>query len=260
MFLFTWGSKENVKFHVKWDKELSWWEKYIGPTACSNDTVQEGTRGYKRAISVSSDFRLREQNQNLQLKWERGTLCKAPRKRHTLCHILMFIKHNEQLQIKSCWCLTSTRQMLSMEKREWILITRGFQAASLNGKRKLFTMSTIAGAFTGPLQGLYTYKMSSQLLKQFCQWQLFCTVPISVNQMTSAGSTMNTSIWEITKLSVASEIVKLIWFFFFWLFFCPFSVQGKVYSTTSQISHCACFCMAEAIQTWMWWLGTKSHR
>lgn len=168
---------------------------------------------------MSSDFRLREQNQNLQLKWERGTLCKAPRKRHTLCHILMFIKHNEQLQIKSCWCLTSTRQMLSMENREWILITRGFQAASLNGKRKLFTMSTIAGAFTGPLQGLYTYKMSSQLLKQFCQWQLFCTVPISVNQMTSAGSTMNTSIWEITKLSVASEIVKLIWFFFFFDYF-----------------------------------------
>lgn len=72
------------------------------------------------------------------------------------------------------------------------------------------TMSTITGAFTGPLQSLYTYNMSSQLPKQLCQWQLFCTVLISVNQMATAGSTMNALVWEIIKLSVTSEIVKLI--------------------------------------------------
>lgn len=144
MFLFTGGSKDNVKFHVKQDSELCWRENYLGPTICSNDTVQEGTRGYKRTGSVSSDLRLREENQNLPLKQERGTFYfQAPCKSHIVCSTRIFIKHNEQLQTKSCWCLTSTRQMLSGEKREWILIMRGFQAASLNGKSELFTVSTV---------------------------------------------------------------------------------------------------------------------
>ena len=87
------------------------------------------------------------------------------------------------------------------------------------------------GTSAGPLQSLYTYNRS-HLLKQLCQWQLFCTVLIPLNQMTTVGSTMNTLIYEIIKRSVASEIsltpaVAVV-------FSAP--LQGKAYSATSQIA------------------------
>lgn len=88
------------------------------------------------------------------------------------------------------------------------------------------------GTSAGPLQSLYTYNRS-HLLEQLCQWQLFCAVLISLNHMTTVGSTMNTLICEILKLSVASEIslspaVAV--------FFSP-PLRGKAYSATSQIAH-----------------------
>lgn len=99
------------------------------------------------------------------------------------------------------------------------------------------------GTFAGPLESLCTYNRS-HLLKQLCQWQLFCTALISLNQMTTGGGTMNTLICEIIKLSVASEISSTPAAA---VFFSPSSLYKVRHILPPVRLHATCLCMAEAI-------------
>lgn len=76
----------------------------------------------------------------------------------------------------------------------------GFSGCEFKWKEGTLYSVDNNGTLAGPLQSLYTYNRA-HLLQQLCQWQLFCTVLISLHQVTAVGSAMNTLIWETIKLS-----------------------------------------------------------